>query len=291
MPSFSGHETFPLRFTWLAKAVEAVRTDPDAFNDEMAIATFGVGRNMVRSIRHWAVATGVLTSGAGGVAPSDVGHLVFDPDGADPYCEDPGTHWLLHWLLCRDADRATLWHFVFGHWRSGALDPRALQVALAPWLRDLGAEMPSESTLRRDLLCLVGTYTTNERQAIEDAVASPLAALGLVVQDGGSLYLRDGRQGSLPAAVFAYAVLDYWDLAHPEAETLPVRELLHGPGSPGRVFLLGEEQAFDLVAQAEGLPSAPFRYAATAGTEQLYRSRGVTPLSVLNAYYDAPVPA
>ena len=49
-PSFSGHETFPLRFSWLAKAVEAADDNPEIFGDEVAIATFGVGRNMVRAI-------------------------------------------------------------------------------------------------------------------------------------------------------------------------------------------------------------------------------------------------
>lgn len=286
MPSFSGHETFPLRFTWLAKAVEAVETDPDVFGDDAAIATFGVGRNMVRAIKHWAVAASVLESEGGGTAvPTDVGRLVFRLDGADPYCEDPATHWLLHWLLCRDPDRATLWHFVFGHWRSGALDLRSLRSALGPWLHERGADLPSESTLKRDLQCLVGTYTTNERQSIEDAVASPLSSLGLVVGDGGAHYLREGRHPSLPAAVFAYAVLDYWKRVHPQSETLAVRELLHAPGSPGRVFLLGEEQAFELVTQAEALDHPSFRYAATAGMEQLYRIPGASALSILTAAY------
>lgn len=286
MPSFSGHETFPLRFTWLAKAVEAAEADPEVFGDDAAIATFGVGRNMVRAIKHWAVSSSVLEAeGRGSVTTTDVGRLIFRLDGADPYCEDPATHWLLHWLLCRDLDRATLWHYVFGHWQSGTLDLRSLRSALGPWLHELGSDLPSDSTLKRDFLCLVGTYTTNARQSIEDAVASPLSALGLVVSDGGALYLRAGRHSSLPTAVFAFAVLDYWDRTHPEAETLAVRELLHAPGSPGRVFLLGEEQAFELVTHAEALDEAPFRYAATAGTEQLYRVPGVSPLSVLAAAY------
>ena len=101
--SFSGHETFPLRFTWLTKAVEALGQESNAFGAEEAIATFGVGRNMVRAIRHWSLATGVLEpleGERGAYVPSRLGALVFGPEGADPYCEDPATAWLLHWQLC-----------------------------------------------------------------------------------------------------------------------------------------------------------------------------------------------
>ena len=58
--SFSGHETFVFRYTWLKKAVDAVLADSRVFAQEDAIVTLGVGKNMVRSIRHWGLATGVL---------------------------------------------------------------------------------------------------------------------------------------------------------------------------------------------------------------------------------------
>ena len=292
MVSFSGHETFPIRYPWPAKAVEATDADPEVFQDDRAIATFGVGRNMVRSIRHWGLAAEVLeTDGRGRVVPTDLGRAVFGLDGADPYCEDPGTAWLLHWLLCRDPARATLWHFVFGHWAGGALDLRRLRSALDPWLAERDESAPSDSTLKRDLQCLVGTYTVQARQDPEDAVASPLAALGLVADEGGLVFLREGRHASLPPLVFAAAVLDYWGRTRPEAETLAVADLLHGPGSPGRVFLLSDEQAFDLVARVESLGEAPFRYADTAGLQQLYRVGDAAPPDLLDRHYAAPLAA
>lgn len=286
MTSFSGHETFPLRYTWLAKAVEAAGADAEVFQDDRAIATFGVGRNMVRAIRHWGLATDVLTpDGRGRVAPSELGHEVFGLDGADPYCEDPGTAWLLHWLLCRDPSRATLWHFVFGHWTGGALDLRRLRSALDPWLEAHDEDLPSDSTLKRDLQCLVGTYTVNPRQDPEDAVASPLAELGLLADEGGLVFLREGAHASLPPDIFAAAVLDYWGRTRPESETLAVADLLHGPGSPGRVFVLSDEQTFDLVARLEAADAPPFRYAETAGLQQLYRLGDAQPVDLLRRHY------
>lgn len=63
-PHFSGHETFPLRQMWLKKAFETRgqngRVAKSDFTDDSAIAYFGVGKNMVASIKHWALACGVF---------------------------------------------------------------------------------------------------------------------------------------------------------------------------------------------------------------------------------------
>ena len=61
-PQLSGHETFPIRYGWLKKAFDAVRDTEDqddnrqVFSGADAIARFGVGKNMVSSMRHWATA-------------------------------------------------------------------------------------------------------------------------------------------------------------------------------------------------------------------------------------------
>ncbi len=58
---FSGHETFPCRYAWLPKAVRGLREDPALFsNEDDAMVRLGVGKNMVRAIRFWADAAGVI---------------------------------------------------------------------------------------------------------------------------------------------------------------------------------------------------------------------------------------
>ncbi|MDE0084940.1 MAG: DUF4007 family protein, partial [Candidatus Poribacteria bacterium] len=41
-PSFSGHQTFPFRYTWLKKGVDAVRDKPGIFTKDDALVTLGV---------------------------------------------------------------------------------------------------------------------------------------------------------------------------------------------------------------------------------------------------------
>lgn len=105
-PRFAGHETFPLRYGWLKKAVDGVADDPELFTRDDALVTLGVGKNMVRAIGHWALANRVLEEDAD--TPNNrgrklrltpLGKFVFGRGGIDPYLEEPASLWLLHWQL------------------------------------------------------------------------------------------------------------------------------------------------------------------------------------------------
>lgn len=290
--SFSGHETFPLRFNWLKKAVDVVSEKAGIFNSDEAIAEFGVGKNMVRSIKYWALATEVLESHADtakrrALRVSEFGTYLLGDDGVDPYFEDTATLWLLHWLLCREPDRATLWHFVFGHWREGGLDLQNLQPVLEDWLNMQGGTPPASSTLLRDMQCLQNTYVARRRNQthLEETVSCPLASLRLLYEQSGALYLRDGRQNGLPPEIFAYAVLDYWNRKFPEIETLSLQDVLTRRASPGQIFLLSEYQIFELTSRIERFENAPFRYNVASGLQQFYREPGVIPQDMLDRYY------
>lgn len=92
--SFSGHETFPFRYPWLKKGFDAAGEDGNVFLRDDAITTLGVGKNMVRSIRHWCLTAGILAKARDrgtALQPTDLGTLLLADDGLDPYLEDPAT--------------------------------------------------------------------------------------------------------------------------------------------------------------------------------------------------------
>ena len=70
-PQLSGHETFPIRYGWLKKAFDAVQESEGqednryVFSGPEAIARFGVGKNMVGSMRHWTTVAGVIEDASG----------------------------------------------------------------------------------------------------------------------------------------------------------------------------------------------------------------------------------
>src|SRR3954470_5127900 len=150
--SFSGHETFPFRYPWVKKGVDADREDGGVFLRDDAITTLGVGKNMVRSIRHWCLAAGVLEEdGESGLRPTDLGSLLLANDGLDPYLEDPATLWLLHWQIASSRGRAATWFWAFSHFNEPEFTREALASAVFKWTQTLPGKQVAESSVKRDV--------------------------------------------------------------------------------------------------------------------------------------------
>ncbi len=104
-PAFARHETFAPRAGWLPKGFSAANSDHAVFLRDDAATQLGVGKNMARSIRYWAHAFGLLEDAPVARArvfasrPTDTGLLLMGPDGRDPFLEDTGSLWYLHWQL------------------------------------------------------------------------------------------------------------------------------------------------------------------------------------------------
>lgn len=284
-PLFSGHETFPLRYGWLKKAYDAVLEDGTTpgtrsiFLKDTAIARFGVGKNMVGSMRHWASCTGVLgdEDTLGGLKPTAIGHLLFaSKGGEDPYLEHPASLWHLHWLLCSGASGRpikTTWFWVFSHLSSTHFRRDELVDSLGR-LAELRGWRLSRTTVQRDVECFIRMYearSPGNYQSVEDQLESPLAELGLIRGVKGHFHLVRGPKPTLPAGVFATALNSFWN-RQGSAKTLSFEMVAHEPGSPGRVFLLDESDLANRLLALEDTTKGAVRWSETAGLKQLLRA-------------------
>lgn len=275
--SFSGHESFPLRYAWLSKGVQAAIAFPDIFVRADAPVLLGVGKNMVASIRHWCLATAMIEmDGKTGVARvTHLGERLFAPHGWDPFLEDIGTLWLLHWLLVRRAERASTWHLGFTRWNATTFT----RDQLVDWLGDVARESPTTrvtpNSLRRDVDVFVRSYTPahpTRDLSLEDTFDCPLVELGLIQE----LELRHfrftrGSRPSLPMDIFVFALLDFWQTRYAEQGTLSFEAIHTGVGSPGGAFKLTENA---LAERLEDLPAwSGLTYDETAGTRVVLRTR------------------
>lgn len=280
---FSGHETFPLRQLWLRKAYEAAQ-HPDffgnvrlAFVPENGIRRFGVGKNMVLAIRHWALACDVLEEQpAGRMSVGAVGRALFGSRGLDPYLEKPASAWWVHWLLAGRAKRSTTWWWVFNHISQQTFESEKIATALAHAAERAGHRV-SYVTLKRDVdVCLRCYVARRDGREADDAAEPLLADLGLLAEGPiGTFRFRRGAQSSLPDGLFAFALLDFWESKERSSgsgqATLSFEAIAHEFGAPGRVFKLDENSVGDRLTNLEEISEGQLRWSDTAGVRQVSR--------------------
>jgi hypothetical protein len=275
---FSGHETFPLRQMWLKKAFERSvgQVIPKAaFADENAIADFGVGKNMVSAIRHWALACDVMRDDKpDGYTLTENAIAIFDDNGLDPYSENPNTAWYAHWWLAGKGNRATTWHWLFNHVTSPIFSREELEAPLAQYARALDATRKlSPATLSRDIETCIRSYAPRLSGGTPEDYAEPmLAELGLIYEEHrGHFAFRRGPKATLSDGMFAYALLDYWEKAAPGLSSLAFESIAYGEGSPGRVFKLDEDSVAERLLNLEALTKSALSWTDTAGLRQVHR--------------------
>ncbi len=296
-PKFAGHETFCLRYAWPKKAVDATQRDSLVFTRDDAVITLGVGKNMVRSIRHWGLMTAILEESPDQpnnrgrhIRPSALGRLLFSAEGIDPYLEEAGTLWLLHWNLASRPEGPTTWYWGFNHFPEAEFTKERLVAWLGELAETADWTRVADSSLKRDVDVFVRTYVPSRASktlVLEDSLDSPLAELRLIQEiEGGRIYaFARGEHSSLPLAVFAYSLLDYWQTAAVHREVLSFDELAFQPGSPGRVFKLSENAVSDYLESLERFTDGAIGYDVTGGLRQVYRRR---PLQLLDVLRDMP---
>jgi len=278
---FSGHETFPLRQLWLRKAYDAVSqsiqlTSKTLFSDDDAIARFGVGKNMVSSMRFWASACQIIKEDDehNAYVTTEIGDLLFDSEtGLDPYCENPATPWLMHWFLASTPDKTSTWYYVFNKIAQQNFDRDSVVEGIKNMALDNNQKI-SISTLKRDVDCCIRSYVPKAGGDSPEEMSEPLLGeLGLIQQNAkGSFEFRRGAKRSLADGVFAFALLDYWQRLEHAGSVMAFDRVAHDYGSPGRVFKLDENTVADRLTALERLTEGKIQWTEQAGIRQVTRT-------------------
>jgi len=275
---FSGHETFPLRQMWLKKAfnqaIDGGLIPKKTFADETAIAEFGVGKNMVASIRHWALACGVIRETDEGFRVGGLARDILSDDGLDPYAENPSTAWFTNWQLAGRCFRSTTWHWLFNHVTAPTFTRQELEEPLARYARELDPKHRlSASTISRDLETCLRSYAPRAAGGSPEDFAEPLLGeLGLLQEvHKGQYAFRRGPKTSLHDGIFAYALIDFWNRTAEGQSSLAFETVAYAEGSPGRVFKLDEESIAQRLIALSDFTRRKLEWTDSAGLRQVHR--------------------
>ena len=303
--SFARHETFHPRYSWFRKAYAHVTDDPRIFSRPDAPVEIGVGKNMVRAIRFWGTAARLIIDdplNAKGreakCVPTRRGRALFGTDGWDPYMEDPGTLWLLHWLLLAPKkSRLPVWWLAFNEFNAVEFAEADLQTAVSTLLDGVPEwHKPHPNSINKDISALLRAYAPAHRTGrtrIDDMLDCPLRELNLLSHSPATSQYRFtlGPKPTLPSEVVAYAALDYVALMEVRGSTVTISRLVHGPGAPGRVFKLSESEFLDALRPSIEAEDA-LGLATPTGAVQLTWSGdpALVATRILDRYYEPVVP-
>lgn len=286
---FKGHETFSIRKGWLNKGLKAVKSTEGLIfvdKDTNPMDALGIGANMVKSLRYWLQATGLTSEkrGVRGQRFTELGELVLEKD---PYLEELGTLWLLHYNLVCGEDLSTAWSYFFNRFHVSEFEKEDFTNSVCNWIKLQGLEVPIR-TIEDDFNCIINTYmprykTAPEKIEPESNMECPLSELGLVDFCGGKgkKYQKVAPvRGSVDPMIAIAIIIDN---AAGRTE-IPLSELLNGDRNIGRVFNLDVISLLDIIDSAQ--QTGYVNLVRTAGLDVLQIETDKSFIECVKEYYD-----
>jgi len=273
---FAGHETFPLRYLWLTKAVELYRKQGAGYYSDVEnlMLHLGIGKNMARSLHHWAISTKIIEKRREGSKYifflSDIGDKIFSKNG-DNYLERTDTIWFLHYLLTTNHFKNVVWFYLFNYFTSDVIYKDMFIDGFKIWCMNQGIKLASEKIINRDFICCMNSYNNskeNIKGGHENLLISPFRELRLITKRDDYYHLRRIDDTEISENLFAYCLLDYLDRVERPFQ-IPLSNLLNGVMSPGRIFNLSEDVLVEYLYRFEKLTTEEYQYDSTSGMRQL----------------------
>jgi hypothetical protein len=280
--SFSGHDSFQCRQQWLKKGYDYILQDK-SFNDEDAVVSLGVGKNMVSAIRYWMKAFDLLDNED---KLSPFAHQLFANDGWDPYLEDEASLWLLHYHLIKKGT-ASSYKLIFNELRREKIEfTKSNFIAFVKRKAETTGFVVNEKTIGEDFGVLLKMYLRTEAQMKdqEDSFSGIFAELNLVNHKGKrgeDIYsVENSDKDDIPEEIILYTILDNpnFDLS------ISLSNIEQDPGQAGTVFAISKT---GLTTKIQNIAKKfqTITFSDHAGIRELQFKTKPDPFQILTDYY------
>lgn len=274
--TFSGHESFTCKTLWLKKGYDFINKDYN-FNAPDAVVQLGVGKNMVASIRYWMRAFGMTKNDELTTLAS---YLLDTEKGKDPFIEDLGTLWLLHFMLV-SCEEATLYNWLFVRLqKERKIFDRQNVVSFVHRLmvEDGKQSIYNENTVKKDIGVLLQNYVLPQKSKALDDYSALLIDLDLIRTTDGKTYIFniEGKR-QIPWEIFLYAIINMKGKDNTVSYDL-LQDI-------GLMFCMNDMEVIDMCKAIESHKRNNVRYSDTAGIRQLQFIDELNSEDILNEYY------
>ena len=262
-----GHEKFSLRDGWLNKGLIIVNDNPNIFQSEDAPDIFGMGNNMVKSVRYWLKAFGLISETPGkGAKLTSTGKL---------------TLWILHSKIAKNIEEATSWYIFFNRCQVDDLSREQIQSILKREIDKYveGATF-SDNSLRSDVDVILNMYcNTKEVSDPEDKNISPFSELRLIKK-------VDGRYSKVHVdkrVINEWVVLYELALAFEDSDSISIEEFSSAEKGLQEIYQMNQIMINDYLDRLDAL--GYIHVDRTAGLDMIYKEKAFSAEGVLQEYY------
>jgi len=260
----------------------------------------------VNAIRYWAEASSVIdvthTKKQVDQAVSATGNYLFGSDttqGQDPYLEQIGSIWLIHFWLNFNSNYLTSFRYFFNYSNVQHFEkPKLLTDCSEDSRKLVSNDIGNENTLKKDIDCFLNTYckkfkSSSSKKMLkidEDHFTSPLSELNLIQDNGGGFYISDlAERPELPIEIFIYGLVRFAEIETMESKvnTVDFDSLLTKPCSPGRIFRLSESGLGQKLDESQAFSKGTISWIDSLGLRQIKIEQSVidNPGAFLDDYY------
>ena len=275
--SFSGHESFYCKTLWLKKGYDFISENKD-FNAPNAVVELGIGKNMVSSLRFWMRAFGLFYEGKSTLIAD---YLFDNQTGKDPYIEDLGTLWLLHYLLIK-SDLASIYKLFFIDFHKEK-NNEFTREQLQYFLKRKNSETPyghlyNENTVKRDIGVLLQNYVMTQKEKLNEVFSALLINLNLIKHsEDKTFYFNTKGKNKLTPEIFFYAIIE----DKKDEQIISFDRLM----DLALIFCLTKTELIEIIKFLVKKYPQVLRYTDDGGIKQLFFIEELDKTEVLKTYY------
>lgn len=274
-----GHEKFALREGWINKGLMLIPKDPGIFLKPDAPDAFGIGSNMVKSLRYWMRVLGLTVErGSAGVSLSPLGTLI---EKYDPYIENPYTLWLMHSCIAKNKAEATSWYMYFNRCDANDLDKNQIYSILWREINQyVAGQKFSDKSLSSDIDVLLNMYSKNKvKSDPEDKNVSPFSQLALIKNVDGKYSKNHPDRRIFSEFIVLYEL----ECMMEDRESLSIEEVVNGEAGLAKIYNLTSVMANEYFDRLDA--AGYIRVVRTAGLDMIYPVNMRGALTTAEDYY------
>lgn len=280
---FSGHESFQCRHLWLKKGFDFLESGKK-FSNPSSVVVLGVGKNMVASIRYWMKAFNLID---GNDIPNEFAIRLLSDNGWDPYIEDEGTIWLLHYNLIKKG-LASTYSFIFNELRKEKIEFTKLNyLSFVKRKAQLaGITQISEKTLTDDFNVMVKMYIRafGKVKDKEDSFPGLFTELDLIRCYGKSgeeyFVIENNEKNELPLGIFEHCLIDF----SKDNSSISLSSIETSINSLGNIFAINRKGLIDKIGNLCS-NNRDIIYSDHAGVKEIQFKYKEPLFTILEKYY------